>query len=335
MLAGNSSPPPRRHDRRQRRQEDHDIQSVSTSASLHRDQPPDTDSEASHGTIQSDGQSTKRCRVWLGRIFVFVEELQGNLVPDFTARMKYLSYQVEFISETNQLYYNVFVDFTNPLSESSARAQLGVDRFVTGGHQFSPIPAGKTKLACKSRAISSHYRQHPQPFGQYGRFEPTSKGTRTDLTSAMEILQDRGLDALLHECPELMARYYRNFKDLSLHYQNKLSRRGIPEDAPDVFIWWGATGSGIAPNIHLHTSIHHTSPHFITLHHTSPHFTTLHHTSSHFTTLHHTSSHFITLHHTSPHFIKFVHRHLIFLSMIIYLSVFAFRTTSLFFFLSF
>jgi hypothetical protein len=233
------------------------LNSGSSSRTIHRDQPPDSDSEITSGSIISDGQGSKRSRTWIGRVMVLVEELEAECVPKFTHRMRYLSFQVEYLEEIDQLYYNVFVDFINPLTEAHARAQLGLDNFMSEGHQFSIIPPDKTKTACKNRAISSLFRKHPTPFGQHGKFESTSKGTRTDLTRGMEVLEDRGFEALVVECPELVARYYRNFKELAIHFQNKFTRRGLPEDAPTVHIWWGATGAGTRSfNLYLYHAVY-------------------------------------------------------------------------------
>lgn len=178
--------------------------------------------------------------------------------------MRYLSFQVEYIEEENQLLYNVFVDLRNRVSEKSVRNLLSIQHFESEGHVFTGIPTGYDKLQCKNRAISAQFRVLPRPFGQHGQYIHTFQGQRTEVEKAVEVLKERGWDGVVRDYPQTVVKYPRGLKEISLFYLGDLERRGIPEDTPMVHIWWGVLvqvrlAKSFVDTVHLQVAIFETT----------------------------------------------------------------------------
>lgn len=148
-----------------------------------------------------------------------------------TEKIKYAIWQEEKCPETGRTHLQGYLELDEPKRMTGTKS-------LFDGVSVHLEPRKGTRDQARDYCSKEESRiGGPWEFGSI----PTKKGERTDLKRAWESLKAGASDLdLFEELPQVAFKYQRGIQAA----RSVLARPRNPENKPEIFIWWGDSGTG-------------------------------------------------------------------------------------------
>lgn len=177
-----------------------------------------------------------------GKYWCFTDfDVESHPPYDIT-EIVYITYQGEASPTTNRQHWQGFVELRKAACKREVQSVLGRQCHV----ELARASADQCIAYCHKEETRV---SGPFEWGERGRQRP---GRRTDLAAIAERCKHRGgVAAICAEAPEFYVKYHRGLERLRTHYIGSRD----PNDAPDVRLYTGHSGSGKTRSVYSEFSI--------------------------------------------------------------------------------